>query len=381
MGDNMMGEAPVMVRITGDNLDTLRELADRLAERMHNVKGLREIKSSVEEGRPEYRVKIKRDDAAHYGLNTAQVAQTVRTVVEGSTATRYRAGADSIDVVVRGQREDRKDLDQLENLLLLTPKGARVSLSSVADLGIAKGPVTIERSGQVRYVEVTADMVGRSLGDVVEDIQAEADEMHMPMGYNLEFTGEFEQMTQSFEDLTTAFLMAAVLIYGILAVQFESFYHPLTIMLSIPLAIVGVVGGLLVTGRTLNVSGFIGIIMLAGIVVNNAIVLIDYVNQLRRRGQERGQAVRTAGRIRLRPILMTAMTTVLAMLPMAFAVKEGTEMEAPLATVIVFGLSFATLLTLIFIPVMYTLLEDLASTLSSWVTPVETTVEEAGSGD
>lgn len=361
--DSFMGPgmfmAPIELVIRGDDLDVLDELARTVAERVKKVPGTREVKTSLEEGRPEVQVVIDRDKANLYGLSAAQIASVTRTAIQGQVATRYRTGGEEIDVLVRLDQQSRKNLQDLENVMIPSPAGYQVPLREVADLVITKAPNTIERRGQVRTVAVTSQLSGRSLGQVMKDIKASLEDLPLPQGYMLEYGGESKEMREAFGDLTMALLLAIALVYMILAAQFESLLHPLAIMFSMPVTIIGVVVGLVVTGRTFSVTTFIGVIMLAGIVVNNAIVLVDYINTLRRRGMERREAILQAGPTRLRPILMTALTTILAMVPLALGLGEGAEAQAPMATAVIGGLAFSTLLTLVFVPVMYTILEDL----------------------
>jgi len=276
-------------------------------------------------------------------------------------ATRYKFDGDEIDVVIKGAPIYQESISNLEQTSIRTPRGINVPLGQVADVTIERGPVSISREGQVRTINVTSQILGRDLNSITSDIQGKLDSYDMPKGYGYEMGGDNEEMVDSFKSLGLALLLAIVLMYMVLAGQFESLLHPFTIMLSVPLALAGGALGLFITGRMLSVPAIIGVIMLAGIVVNNAIVLVDYVNTRRANGEERREAILNAGPIRLRPILMTALTTILGLIPLALGIGEGAETQAPMATVVIGGLISATLLTLIFIPVMYTLFDDLAN--------------------
>ncbi|MDI3280020.1 MAG: efflux RND transporter permease subunit [Bacillota bacterium] len=358
--------APVQIEIRGDDLAVLKELGDEVTRRARQVRGLREVSSSLEQGQPELVVRLLPEKAASYGFSAAQVASAVRTAVQGEVATRYRAGGEEVDVRVRLDEEYRRTPAELARLLITSPLGAKVPLSEVAELRIEEGPHTIERKGQARIVTVTADLVGRDLGSAVRELRQKLADLPLPPGYHLEYGGQNEEMTNAFRDLTLAFLLAVLLVYMIMAAQFESLVHPLTIMFSVPLAAVGVLWALFLTGTRLSVPAFIGIIMLAGIVVNNAIVLVDYINTLRRRGMERDQAILAAGPVRLRPVLMTTLTTVLGLVPLAMGRGEGAEMDAPLGIVVIGGLSASTLLTLVVVPVIYSIFDDWGRRYQRW---------------
>lgn len=350
--------APVSIEIKGDEFEVLEELGRSIASIVNSVEGTREVTFSMEEGRPEVQVAVDRDKASSYGLTSSQIAAAVRTSLSGSIAALYREGGEEINVRVESLGEARRDMESVRSLLIDIPGGGTVPLSAVADFKMGEGPVSITRDNQIRSVYVNADITGRDLGSVNQELMAKVDELMLPEGYTVEFGGEMREMMDAFGDLTLALLLAVVLVYMIMAAQFESLMHPFVIMFTIPLAVIGVVLGLFVTGRTFNVPAFIGVIMLAGIVVNNAIVMVDYINQLRKKGMSRREAILEAAPIRLRPILMTALTTILAMMPLAIGIGEGAEVQAPLATVVVAGLIFSAFLTLIIIPVVYTVTDD-----------------------
>ena len=357
----MGGGTPIDIKIKGDDLGTLQQIGEDVKQLVASIEGTREVKSSMEEGIPEVSIMVNRRNASQYGLTATQIASTVKGTISGQVATRYKFDGDEIDVVIKGAPIYQESISNLEQTSIRTPKGISVPLGQVADVTVERGPVSISREGQVRTINVTSQIVGRDLASITGDIQVKLNGYELPKGYSYQLGGDNEEMVDSFKSLAMALLLAVVLMYMVLASQFESLLHPFTIMLSVPLAVAGGALGLFITGRTLSVPAFIGVIMLAGIVVNNAIVLVDYINTRRANGEERKEAIVNAGPIRLRPILMTALTTILGLVPLALGIGEGAETQAPMATVVIGGLILSTLLTLIFIPVMYTLFDDLAN--------------------
>lgn len=353
---------PIQVKIKGSDLDVLQDLAEQVKGVVEKVPGTREVEVPLNEGDPEYRIYIDRSRAAQYGINVAQVAATARAVLEGQVATRYRTGNSEIDVRVLYPESYRESLKTLKDTYITSPTGIKVPLSMVAEVRSDRGPAKITREDQVRTLTVNSQILGRDLGSVMRDIQERvAAEVQVPRGYTIEYGGEMEEMVDAFSSLLLALALAIILVYMVMASQFESLMYPFIIMFTMPTTLIGVIVGLAITGRELSVPTFIGIIMLAGIVVNNAIVLVDYINVLRRRGLERNQAILTAGPIRLRPILMTSLTTILALLPTALGIGVGAEVAAPMATAVVAGLLVSSVFTLVLIPVVYTLFDDLGN--------------------
>lgn len=350
--------APISVDIKGDSLDELKKIGDDLEAIIEDVEGTREVESSFGEGIPEVQIKINRKNASQYGLTSAQIASSIKGTILGKTATRFKFEGDEIDVVIKGDSVFKDSISNLEQTSIQSPMGIDVPLNQVANVSIDRGPVTINRNDQVRTVSVTSQIMGRDLASITKDIREEISKYPMPEGYSYDISGQNEDMMESFQDLFMALLLAIVLVYMVIASQFESLIHPFTIMFSVPLAVSGGMFGLFITGRTLSVPAFIGVIMLAGIVVNNAIVLVDYINTRRSGGEDRKEAIINAGPIRLRPILMTTLTTALGLIPLALGIGEGAETQAPMATVVIGGLLLSTLLTLVFIPVLYTILDD-----------------------
>ncbi|WP_406677239.1 efflux RND transporter permease subunit [Moorella sp. ACPs] len=365
-----MSGAPVQVDIHGSDLERLKELADAAQQLVAAVPGAVGVENSLAKGRPQVEITVDREKAALYRLGAGQVGAVVATAVGGTVATRYRTGGDEYDIRVVLPETSRRNIADLENLTVLSPLGVQVPLKEIASLKLDTTPSTINRYNQDRVASITANLSGaRPLAEVLRDVRAKMEQLKLPPGYSIDYTGQNKMMNETFSQLGQALLLAVVLVYLVMAAQFESFFHPFIIMFSIPVSLTGVVLALLATGRTFNVVAFIGIIMLAGIVLSNAIVLVDYINILRREGVPRQEAILTAGRTRLRPILMTALTTILAMLPLAAGIGEGAEMNASLATAVIGGLMASTVLTLVLVPVLYTLLEDLGRRLARLLSP------------
>ncbi|MEW6727325.1 MAG: efflux RND transporter permease subunit [Bacillota bacterium] len=363
------------VRVKGDDLATLDRIADRAVELISAVDGTREVESDLNEGRPEIRVEVDRERAAAYGLSVGYVASAVNAAMNGEVATRYRVGGDEIDVRVQLAEHARRNYADLENLVIVTPMGESVPLRDVAAFAVGEGPSTITRYDQVRTATITGKIAGRDLNSVIKDVRAKLDTIPLPPGYHIEYGGAAEEMMEAFGNLSLALVLAILLVYMLMAIQFESLLSPLAIMFSVPVSLTGMVLGLLLTGRTFSVAAFIGVIVCVGVVVKNAIVLVDYINILRGRGIEREEAIRLAGPVRLRPILMTATATCLAMLPLALGFGEGGESSAPMATVIIGGLVFSTGVSLLLVPAMYSILDDMGQKVRRRVRRLNGTVD------
>jgi len=355
-----MGESgsDIGVQVRGDDLNVLRGISSQVSAIVRNVPGTREVKASLSDGSPEMQVKIDRQRAASYGLTPMQVATGIKNAMQGTVATRYKVDGNEVDVRVRYTPQAHDDYTYLENLKILTAQGNQVELSQIASFELAEGPISITRVDQVRQAEITGSLLNRDLNAVMKDIQNQVSKLNLPSGYTIEYGGANKDMVDSFKSLAMALLIAIILVYAVMAIQYESFFTPFVIMFSVPTALIGVVGGLLLTGRTFSVPAFIGLIMLVGVAVANAIVLVDYIKRLIDKGMERNVAIIEAGRVRLRPILMTAFATILAMLPMATGLGEGAETQAPMATVVIGGLFASTFITLLLVPVVYSLFDD-----------------------
>lgn len=346
------------VEVRGHDLETLQQLADRVQEVMSRIPGVADVQISRRPGLPEMVVLVDRDKASTLGLNVSDVADTFRTAVGGRRSSMYREEGDEYNILIRLQENDRLALSQIGGVALSTPTGRTVLAESVVQMRRQEGPVSIDRKDQERIIIVSGTPDGRDLGSIVGDLDTELRQIDRPQGYEFAYGGEYEDQQKSFRDLTFAAILALVLVYMVMAAQFESWRDPFIVLFSIPLASVGVVLVLLLTGTTFNMQAFLGVIILVGIVVNNAIVLIDYTNLMRREHKmELYEAIVISGSRRLRPILMTTITTVLGLVPMALGIGEGGELQAPLARTIIGGLTTSTLITLVVIPVVYMLLE------------------------
>lgn len=360
MGGGMGGAGkPVTIQISGDELSELTKIANDFVKDLETLPGLIDVASSIEEGIPEAQLIVDRNKASRYGLNMVTIANALQSAVDGSVATQYKIDGTEIDVRIQYNKSEINYLPDLNNIIVNTSSGSHVTLDEVASIHKEDGPVSISRENQKRVVTVDSDLVGIDVGSAKKIIDAKMTGYDMPDGYEYEFTGEAEEMMESFKSLGLALILAIILVYMVLASQFESLIHPFTIMFSVPLALTGAIFALFITNKNISMPAFIGFIMLAGIVVNNAIVLVDYINILRGRGQERSEAILNAGPTRLRPILMTTSTTVLAMLPMALGLGEGSELMAPMAIAVIGGLLLSTVLTLVIIPVNYSIFDDL----------------------
>lgn len=354
----------VDISIRGDDLKVLEQLGAQVLNIVKETAGTRNAENSLDDASYELQVVVDREQAARYGLSAGQVLSAVRNYFDGQVVSRIRTGDDEVDVRLETANGITATSDALANLTIVSPTGARVPVTSVARIETGKAPQQINRYSQDRVVNITADIAGRDLGSINAEIQAKLDTLTVPEGYLIEFGGQAEDMAESFGSLATALLLAILLVYMFMVAQFESLFQPFIIMFALPPTFVGVVLGLGLTGHHLSVPAMIGAIMLVGIVLNNSIVLVDYINTLRKRGYDLREAILEAGPIRLRPILMTALTTVLALLPLAFGRGEGSESSAPMAVVVASGLTLSTLITLVFVPVMYSIFADLGNKIS-----------------
>lgn len=349
-------KTPVEVEIKGYDLDKLRELSGDLVRRMEGIPGVRDVRSNIQRGNPEVQIHYKRERLAALGLNIFEVATIVRNKVQGETTTKFHQEDRRIDIRVRLTEDDRASLRDLNRIVVNPEADVPIFLASVADIKLDEGPSEIRRINGQRSALITANTEGRDLGSISEDIYAEIKRINIPSDFTFEISGQNREMQTSLNSLMFALALAVFLVYIVMASQFESLLHPFVIMLSIPLALIGVFITLFVLNIPFSIVVFLGLIMLAGIVVNNAIVLVDYVNQLRARGLSKRNALVEAGKIRLRPILMTTATTVLGLMPMALGLGEGAEIRTPMAITVIAGLLSSTILTLVVIPTVYSVL-------------------------
>lgn len=355
-------EDRLSVEIRGHNVDTATQFAETIREIMEGIPGIAEPTISQRPGMPEMMVEVDRLRAANLGLNVSDVAATLETAIGGTRSSMYRKEGDEFNILVRLREADRLDLGNVGRIPLTTPTGRTIPAESVIQLSRQEGPTYLSRVDQERRLFVSGAVADRDLGSIVADLEREVAALAMPEGFSIEFGGEYEEQQETFQALFLASILALILVYMVMAAQFESLRDPFLILLSVPLAAIGVVLILLITDTTFNQQAFLGIIVLLGIVVNNAIVLVDYTNLLRREhGLGLHRAVVTAGVRRMRPILMTTITTVLGLSPMALGIGEGSELQAPMARVVIGGLATSTLITLVFIPVMYVAFEEIAS--------------------
>ncbi len=364
-----MGDAkPIQISVRGPDLLVLDGLSGRMADIVRAVPGAVDVDRSLDRDKPEVKIRIDRGLASDLGLNLDAVALSLRALLNGEVATQFEdEDGDAYDVRVRFGEEQRRSLELLNEVDILSGnKDAAgndmvIPVGQVAHFERSTSASQIRRRDLIREVRVTANTIGRPLGDVITDIRARGGELDLAPGFSVSYTGQTEELEETFGYIYDALILAVVFIYLILASQFGSFSHPFSIMLSLPMSLIGVVGMLMLTGDTLNIMSMIGLILLMGLVTKNAILLVDYTNVLRRRGKERNEALIEAGNTRLRPIVMTTLAMIFGMLPLAFEIGAGSEMRAPMARAVIGGLITSTLLTLVVVPVVYSLLEDLAA--------------------
>lgn len=354
------GGSPLVIRLLGDDLESMQDYADTLAERMSSVEGTRNFRSSFSTGRPELQFRIKREQAVSLGLSPLEIAATVRAAYNGQTVSRFSRDGDDLDVVIILNEEDRNNLDKMNNLTFVNQAGTPIPLENVIEIVEEQGPQGIIRQDRTRVVEVLGNTDGsRALNRVVDDMESILNQMGpAPLGISREIAGSASEMDESFRSLLLALIMALSLVYMVMASQFEDFLNPLIVMFSVPFSIFGLVAALLLTNTTFNILSFTGAILLTGIVVNNAIVLIDYIHLLRSQGLDLKSAIIRGGTTRLKPILMTTTTTLLGLIPMALGYGTGAELRAPMAKAVVGGLTTSTLITLVLIPTIYWIIES-----------------------
>ncbi|MFQ6115478.1 MAG: efflux RND transporter permease subunit, partial [bacterium] len=360
---------PVNIEISGDDFAVLGDLAARVRREIKSIPGLVDLKDDFDQGRPEVKVRIDRKKAAIYGLNTSKIASTIRTAIYGTEASEYRVADEEYDITVRLKEQERNRLDVLQNLTIFD-EGTQIPLISLANFEVGGGFTAIKRKDLKRMVTVSGNVEGRLANDVLKDVQAKISGIQFPPGYSVEYTGENEEQEESKAFLTRAFMTAIFLIFLVLVYEFNSAALPFVIMVSVILSLIGVLVGLIVTRMPFGIlmTG-IGVISLAGVVVNNAIVLIDYIQQLRQRGLEKLQAIISGGKTRFRPVILTAITTILGLIPLTTGFTfdfrnfrfdiggESSQWWGPMGVAVIFGLAIATFLTLVIVPVVYYILD------------------------
>ena len=354
-GGSLGAGADIEVKVFGYDFDVSENFARELMAKMQEIKGTRDLQISREDMRPEYRVIFDREKLALFGLNTATASTFVRNRINGLTASRYREDGDEFDIVVRYAEEFRESIEDIENIKMYGSTGQAIRVKDVGSVDEYFSPPSIRREDRQRVISVSMSLYGAALGEVVQDINKILDETEIPDGISVAIGGNAEEQAESFGDLGTLLLLIILLVYIVMAMQFESLRSPFIIMLSLPFAFTGVFLALYLTNTPLSLIALIGAVMLVGIVVKNGIVMVDFTNLLRERGLSIKNAVIEAGKSRLRPVLMTTLTTILGMFPLALGVGEGSEIWQPMGIAIIGGLTFSTMLTLIIVPIVYTL--------------------------
>jgi len=350
------GGMPVEIHIYGPDVSVLSKLGEEVVNRIKDIPGIINPDVSVELAKPEIKVNVDKERAAYYGLTAYQIVSEIEALTLGKVASRMEVSGDQLNIVVRADSLDRT---RLENAWIKSPTGALVPLSEVASLEFGTGPTRIDRENQVRFTKVTADKEGRSLQEVNRDVMKALSGFKTPPGYSWEIAGESQRMAEMMRQMLWVILAAVILTYMIMAALFESFKRPLVVMFTIPLAFIGSAFALWFAGMTLSMVSLMGLLIVFGVVVNNAIVMIDLIDQLRARGTEAYKAVVEGAVLRLRPILITALTTIFGLAPMAFLRTRGWEMRAPIAIALMGGLTTGTFVTLLVIPVVYTWFEGI----------------------
>ena len=348
---------PIEVEVAGYDVARLRALSAEIERRLAQIPSIKDIRTTMKAGSPEIHIVLDRERMAALNVDPTQAFRALTNAVRGDVATKFRREEDKIDVLVRNSEEVRRSMEELPGLVVGQHDGRPIPLSSVGRISLEEGPAEITRVSQQRTAIITANLNGHDLAGAADEIRSALRTVSMPADFSAALSGQSNELSVSFASLRFALILAVFLVYLVMASQFESFLHPFVIMFTLPLAAIGVIFALLVTGTSVSVMVLIGVIILAGVVVNNAIVLIDYANQLRQKGTPKLEALVQAGSVRMRPILMTTITTVLGLIPMAVAGGEGAELRAPLAITVIGGLSFATALTLFVIPAVYAVLD------------------------
>jgi len=351
------GDEKVQVEVRGHDLEKSDALAREVEEIIGNVAGITDTRMSRETGTPEELIVVDRQKAADMKLTVSRIANMLQTVLSGTSAGNYREGGNEYRIRVKIEGAEKKELREILDLPITNTDGEQVVIRNVVDVRPRRGPVLIQRKDQERVVYVTANISGRDMGSILADIREGLQSVPVPRDFNIFFGGDYEEQQKSFRELLMSFVLALVLVYMVMASLYESLRYPFVVMFSVPLGAIGVILMLFFTDTTFNVQSYIGCIMLGGIVVNNAILLVDHINLLRRRDMPVREAIIEAGRRRLRPILMTATTTILAMTPLAVGIGEGGEAQAPMARAIIGGLISSNLITLIVVPTIYALFE------------------------
>jgi len=366
----MMGGSsnPIELKFFGNDINNLKAFADSAKAIMDNMEGLHDVIVSMREGKPELRIIPDRDRTSMMGFTMAEIGTGLRYANLGQVATRFREAGEEFDVRIRLDEEDRSTMGRVTAIPVISRTGVVTQVANLGEIRHERGPISIYRENRVRCVTVSAKTESRDIQSEMLKVQAEMKELEasMPNGYFVEYGGSYQDMQKTFKDLMLALIIAIMLIYMVMAAQFESFTQPIIVMLTVPLAFIGVVIGLTVMGHPLSVTAFIGIIILVGVVVNNGIVMVTFVNQMRGEGHSMREVIIKGASIRLRPIMIMSTTTIMAVLPMALATGQGSEMQSPMGTVVAFGLATSSMLTLFVVPVFYSIIDGLAHSITSF---------------
>jgi len=360
------GESDVSIKIQGKELSMLASLANDVMTRVRDIPGVSNVEKSLEEAKPELRIRVDRERAAELGISIRDIGETVRTAIDGTIASRYTEGDREYDIRVLLDKSEVSGLGDVENLIIYPRFGPPTTLRSVARVKEGIGPVTITRENQNRIVEVTGDASGtnRSIGEIMQDVRTRLGEISLPDGYSIIYGGQEETIAENNRNLLVIISLAIFLVYVVMAVQYESLLNPFVILTTIPLSLMGVIGSLLITQTAIGATVMLGVILLAGIVVNNSIVFVEYIEILRReKSLSVREAILAAGPLRLRPIVMTTLTTVVGMLPLAMGLGEGSEVLQPLAIATIGGLLVSTLVSLGVIPLVYSVMHEVRDKL------------------
>ncbi|MFW5721242.1 MAG: efflux RND transporter permease subunit, partial [Bacteroidota bacterium] len=344
---------PIEVEITGDNFDEINQVAQSIYDKMSDVNGLTDLQTTIDKGKLELQIRIDKEKTSAMGLNTAMIALQVRQSIYGSAAGNFTEKGEDYEINIRYAPEHRNKIESISEITLTNLMGENIPLSAVAEIKTGTGPLAINHKAQQRIIKVMANLSGISLGEGAEKVNKIIESTDIPASVDINLSGQLTEQSESFQDLYLILIIGILLVYMVMAAQFESFKDPFIIMFSVPFTIVGIILAFYITGLTLSVTTFIGVIMLMGIVVNNGIVLVDYTNLLKKRGYDLTEAVLEGGRSRMRPVLMTSFTTILGMLPMALSKGMGHEMYSPLGVTIIGGLLVSTVITLIIVPTIY----------------------------
>ena len=349
------GGRPISIEVLGHDIETTDEIAENIRGIVETTPGTADVSVSRKKPRPEVQIRLDRDRAATLGLNVALLADALRTNYYGFKDSKFREAGDDFEIELRLKKEQRESIREIGETPLTTVKGQTVQLRNVASIQETFGPVEIERKNRDRVTKIMAGVQGRVLGDVAGDIQKKINSLQLPPGVSIEWGGEVKEQAKAFRDLILLLILGVVLVYMVMAGQFEDFVDPFIIMFSVPFAFVGVIWAFVLTVTSLNLMSFMGVIMLVGIVVRNAIVLVDYTKQLRDGGMGLNEAIVTGGRTRLRPVLMTSLAMIFGMVPLALSRGEGSEIWNALGITIIGGLIVGGFVTLILVPLLYSL--------------------------